>query len=148
MRSVFFFYLLPSLGLLLIGPLAMLVARWRGRVAGSTEWRFALSCFAIFAVGAAAWGLLIFGGLAAAATIHQGSYLIPLIGIAGATAGLRAANPRLAIWLLTVNAFLLIALYAPALDPPDGSSYSAAAAVLAVMSLAGFGAALVRPSSE
>lgn len=148
MRAVFFFYLLPSLGLLLIAPLAMIAARWRGRAADSADWRLALSCYAIFAAGAVSWGLLIFGGSAATTTIHQGSYLIPLIGIAGAVAGLRAATPRLAIWMLAVNALFLLALYAPALDPPDGSSYSAVAAVLAVASLAGFGAALAHPVSE
>ncbi len=137
LRGIAFYHLIPSLGLLLLGPLAMLVARRRGRLR-ATEWRFALSCWAVFGVGAVAWGLLLFGSEESRAVLHQGSYLLPLLGIAGAVAGLRAVFPRFALWYVPIVALLTLALYAPAFDPSPESSYSALAALFAGAGLAAF----------
>ncbi len=142
-RSVLFFYLLPSMGLLLLAPLAMAFARDRGR-RNPAEWRFALSCFSVFAIGAVAWGLLVFGNVEDRTVLHISSYLLPALGIAGAVAGLRATFPRLAIYVVGLGVLLTLALYAPALDPLPGSSYSVLAAVLSALSLAGFGALALR----
>jgi hypothetical protein len=136
-RYVLFAYLLPSMGLLLIAPVAMLVG-WRRRDRNSAEWAFALSCFAIFAIGAVIWGLLVFGGEEDRTYVHITSYLLLILGMAGAVAGLRSVFPLLALWYVGLSAFLSLALYAPALDPPPGTSYSFFAALLAAASLAGF----------
>jgi hypothetical protein len=142
-RAVWFFYLLPSMSLLLLAPLAMAIARLRGRPE-SAEWSFALGCFVVFAIGAVAWGLLLFGNANDKTLIHVGSYLLPLLGVAGAVAGLRATFPRIALYIVGANALFTLAVYAPSLDPPAGSDYSILAAVLAATSLAGFGAVTLR----
>ena len=146
-RSVNFLFLLPSLGLLLLAPFAMLAAWRRGR-REEPEWRFALFCFAGFAIGAVAWGLLILGGEAAKTTIHVGSYLIPILGICGCVAGLCAALPRFAVPYLLAAAALSLALYVPVYDAAPGSSFSALNALFAAASLAGFGILATRASSE
>lgn len=135
-RFVFFFYLLPSLGLLLIAPLAMVAVR--RRPAGREDWDFALSCLLALGVGAVAWGLLVFGSEAMRTVIHIGSYLLPILGMAGCVAGLRAVWPRFAVWYVGFAAVLSLAIYVPALTPLAGSSYSATTALLALVSLAGF----------
>lgn len=137
-RSVFFFYLLPSLGLLLVGPLAMAVG-YRRKVVNPAEWSFALTCLVLLAVGAVCWGLLMFGGSAASTVIHQGTYLLPVLGLCGAVVGLRAVFPRFALWFLGFNALLMLAIYVPAFEPPPGSAYSFLTALLAALSLLGFG---------
>lgn len=136
-RSVNFLFLLPSLGLLLLAPLAMAVA-WRRDRRGEPEWRFALLCLATIGIGVLAWGLLIIGGDAARTSIHVGSYLIPILCICATVGGLRASFPRFAIWVVVLQALLSLALYVPALDPPPGSDYSFFAALLATVSLAGY----------
>lgn len=144
-RLIFFFYLVPSLGLLLFGPLAM-AAAWRGRARlDRREWTAALTFLAAFLIGAIGWGLILFGPPAARATIHVGSYLIPILGLCGCAVGLRAAFPRFATYFLAVNAVLMLALYTPSLDPPDGTAYSALAALMAALALAGFLAVTLRP---
>jgi hypothetical protein len=137
-RAVLFLYLLPSLGLLLIALPAMAIGRKRAR-GSPREWSFALTCFAIAAIGCLVWGLLIFGSAPARTTIHVGSYLIPILALAGAAVGPRAAFPRFAVWYLGANALLMLALYVPLIEPalPD-LAFSPFAAVLAAASLAGF----------
>ena len=136
-RSISFYYLLPSLGLLLAGPVAMAIGyRRRGR--DPDEWSLALWCFAVFGVGTLAWGLIMFGGSIAQSVIHQGSYLLPLIGIAACAVGLRAVYPRFACWWLGLNAVLMLVVYVPAFEPAEGSSFSLGAAMLAAFALAAF----------
>ena len=146
LRALNFFYLLPSLGLLLLGPLAM-AATWRRGRRGEPEWRFALACLAAFAIGAVVWGLLIIGGEPARTSIHIGSYLIPILGICGCVAGLRAAAPRFAVPYLLVAAALGLALYVPVYEPVPGSSFSGLSALLAAAALAGFGVLAARIDS-
>lgn len=142
-RSIFFFDLLPSLGLLLIAPLAM-AAAWKRRARAPLEWNLALTCFAVLLVGALAWGLLAFGNPAARTSLHVGSYLLPVLGLCGAAVGLRAAFPRFAVWFLGFNGLFVLAVYAPALDPPVGSSYSSLTAAAAAACLAAFVAVALR----
>ncbi|HEU5105108.1 MAG TPA: hypothetical protein VFU11_04655 [Solirubrobacterales bacterium] len=146
-RSIDFFYLLPSLGLLLLAPFAMALAWRRGRYE-EREWRFALVCFAAFAIGAVVWGLVIIGGEPARTSIHVGSYLVPILGICGCVAGLRASAPRFAIPYLLVAAALSLALYVPYFEPPPGSSVSVLNALLAAAALAGFGVLAARIDSR
>ncbi len=136
-RNILFLFLLPSLGLLLLGPVAMALW-WRRRDERPDEWRFAVSCLLAFALGAVVWALLLFGGDNAPTVIHQGSYLIPLLGICGAAVGLRAVLPRFAIWLLGINAALMLLVYTPALAPGEGTVYSVSAAIPAAASLLAF----------
>jgi hypothetical protein len=141
-RGISFFYLLPSLGLLLLAPLAM-AWQWRRRL-DPVAWSFALTCMAIFVIGIVGWGLISFGNIAARTIIHFGTYMLPLIGIVGCVAGLRAAFPRFALYYVGFSALLSLAIYAPSLDPPVGSSYSPLAIALAALGLAGFVAVALR----
>jgi hypothetical protein len=142
-RVLLFFDLLPSLGLLLIAPLAMALWWRRGRL-NPAEWRFALTCFATLAVGAVAWGLLLFGNLPARTILHAGSFLLPVLGFCGAVAGLRAIFPRFAVYYVGLSALLMLAIYVPVLDPLPGTSFSLVTALLAAASLAGFGTLALR----
>jgi hypothetical protein len=149
LRELFFFQLLPSLGLLLIAPFAMAFARIRGRP-DSPEWRLALVCWAIVGIGCAFWILTLFGGPDSNASIHVGSLMIPVLAFCGAICGLRATFPRFAVYYTAVAAALMLALYVPAFEPVAGSAYSPLAALLAAAGLAGFVAlafGLSRPSA-
>ncbi|HSK50262.1 MAG TPA: hypothetical protein VK889_07175 [Solirubrobacterales bacterium] len=136
-RNVFFFNLFPAFGLLLFAPLVML-AGWRRRGVNPAEWSLALTCFAVVAIGAVAWGLLLFGDAASRTVIHQGTFLLPVLGFCGAVVGLRAVFPRFALWYAGIAATLMFAFYVPALNPPEGSSYSLLAGFAAAASLVGF----------
>ena len=82
---------------MLLGPVAMALA-WRPRAPAAGEWSFALNGFAVLAIGAIVWGLLMFGNLAARTVLHAGTFLLPVLGFCGCVAGLRAVWPRFAIW--------------------------------------------------
>lgn len=137
LRDVFFFYLLPSIGFLLLAPFAMVAARSRGRKLRA-EWSYALTSFFIFAIGTIVWALLVFGNDIDRTVLHICSYLIPILGISGAVAGLRAVLPRFTVYYVAVASALSLALYVPSLDPPVGTSYSILAAIVAAAALAGF----------
>ncbi|HET8863848.1 MAG TPA: hypothetical protein VFM94_11435 [Solirubrobacterales bacterium] len=132
-----FFSLLPLVGFLLIGPLAMLFARARGRPDGP-EWRFALLCFAFCGLACAIWALLMFGEPDSSTLLHVGSLVVPLLAICACVVGAYSVYPRLSIALVALNAIFALALYVPALSPPPGTSYSVVAALIAAASLAGF----------
>jgi hypothetical protein len=146
LRQLFFFSLFPSLGLLLLGPLAMGVARLRGHPQGPA-WRLALLSWVAVLAGCVAWGLLIFGGPESNASIHVGSLLIPLLALAAAVLGLYASFPRFALWWVGLSLVLTLALYVPALTPPEGSAYSLWAAVPAMVALGGFVAVAFRAAA-
>jgi hypothetical protein len=143
-REVFFFNFFPALGLLLIAPFVMLAARRRGR-RRQPDWDFAVTCWIVVAIGCLAWGLLMFGNLPARAVIHVGSYALLIIAFCGAVAGLRATFPRFAIYWTGAAAALILAIYAPPLDPLPGTSYSLLSGLLAIAGLAGFAAIALRP---
>jgi hypothetical protein len=136
-RLLGFYFLLPSLGLLLLGPLAMLV-RWRRRDRANPEWGFALTCFGVYVIGAFVWGLIVFGGLNDLTVVHISSYLLPILGMAGCVAGLRAAFPRFAIAYLALSAALSLFIYVPSFEPPPGTSFSPLAAVIAALAALAF----------
>lgn len=141
-RLIYFFNLFPALGLLLVAPFVMLIARRRGRVRPE-DWSFALTCWAVVGIGCLAWGLLAFGDLASRTVLHVSSYLLPILAFAGAVAGLRAVFPRFAVYYAALAATLMFALYVPYLEPPPPpveTAFSLSAALLAALALAGFGA--------
>jgi len=142
-RFVLFLYLLPSLGLLLVGLAAMAVG-WRRRARAPAEWSLACCCLLAAAVGAVAWALLMFGGTRAATVIHQGSLAIPILALCGAAVGVRAVFPRFGAWLLGLNALVMLAIYVPSLEPPEGTAYSLPAGLLAAVFLVGFGLVSIR----
>jgi hypothetical protein len=137
-RGLRFFTLLPFLGILLVGPLAMIFARLRRIDRNEEEWRFALACFAFLVIACVCWGLLLFGTPEARTTIHVGSLAIPLLGLVGCVVGLRSCFPRFAAWIVGLNVLMVLVLYTPSLEPDPGTSYSPIAAVLACASLAAF----------
>jgi hypothetical protein len=145
-RQARFFGLLPCLGLLLIGPAAMLVARMRGRPDGPA-WGFALGALGLSALACLVWVLLMFGGPEAMTVIHQGSLAVPLLALVGCVAGACAVDMRLGACLVAANAALVLLLYGPALTPPAGSSYSLAAGLFAGAALVGIGALTLRPGA-
>ncbi|HEY2480202.1 MAG TPA: hypothetical protein VGI17_15925 [Solirubrobacterales bacterium] len=139
-----FFSLFPFLGILLLGPIAMIVAwltkkrRDPGGWRDPDEWRFALLCFAFFAIACISWGLLLFGTPDARTTIHVGSLAVPLLGLVGCIVGMRSVYPRAGIVLALVNVVFVLLLYAPSLTPPEpNTSYSVLNGLLAALSLGG-----------
>lgn len=137
-RDLRFFSLLPFLGILLLAPLAMIVARLRRTRRNAEEWRFALACFAFSLIACLCWGLLLFGTPESRATIHVGSLAVPLLGAVGCVAGLRSCFPRFAAWIVGLNVLIVLLLYVPSLEPDPGTAYSPIAALLAFASLMAF----------
>ena len=146
-RSVSFLYLLPSLGLLLLAPLAMAVG-FRRRARRAAEWRFAVLCFATVLVGCLAWGLLLFGNEPSRTSIYVGSLALPIIAACGCVAGLRAVFPRFAVWYVAVAALLSLAVYVPSFEPPPGTAWSPLALALAAAGLVGFVAVAFREAAS
>jgi hypothetical protein len=140
-----FFSLFPFLGILLIGPIAMIIAWLAKKKRDPDEWRFSLLCFGFFVIACVSWGLLLFGTPEARTTIHVGSLAVPLLGALGCIIGLRSIYPRLAIGVAFVNVAFVLFLYAPSFEPPEpGTSYSFLNGLLVLVSLAGIGYVLLR----
>lgn len=144
LRWVRFLALLPAIGFLLLGPLAMAARAVRERTVAeragprSPEWRFALSA-SLLALGITAfWVLLMFGNSNSVAILHQGTLALPVLAICACAVAAYAAWPPFAIGLVGLNSIFVLALYTPSLKPPEGTSYSAVAAVVAAIALVGF----------
>lgn len=126
-REIRYWHLLWTFGLLMLAAPLIAFGRLRGHWRDAEDWWFARLCLVFFAVGAVAWGLLMFGNSAARTVVLQGSLAIPLIGLVGLVAGLRATYPRWAGWLVGANAATTLALYWSTLAPrpsalaPDNS---------------------------
>jgi hypothetical protein len=146
-RSPRFYSLLPMLGLLLLGPLAMAVARARGRPSGP-EWSFALSSLAICGVVCAFWALAMYGGEIASTSLHVGALAVPLLAACACVVGAYAVSPRFAAFLVGLNVLLVLALYVPSRTPLPDTSFSPVAAVLAALFLAGFFVVALRRTAE
>jgi MFS family permease len=149
LRESFFFYMLPSLGLLLLGPVAMAIS-WRRRRRRPVEWKAAATVLGTFLLGLLVWSLLQWGGWTATTVIHQGSYLLPALGLVGCTLGLRAVWPRFAIGWLALNAIVMLVIYVPNFEPAEGSTFSLGNTILAAVAFACFGllAFGLRPGRE
>jgi hypothetical protein len=139
-----FFSLFPFLGLALLGPIAMIIAWLAKKKRDPDEWRFALLCFAFFAIACVSWGLLLFGTPESRTTIHVGSLAVPLLGLVGGFVGMRAVYPRAGIVLALVNVIFVLFLYAPSLTPPADTRYSLLNITLTVLSLAGIAVVILR----
>jgi hypothetical protein len=140
-----FYDLLPFLGLLLLGPLAMAVAWLAGHRPRGPDWRFAVFCLAFTALACLVWALLMFGGENGTTVIHQGSLAVPLLAVCACVAGACAVDRRFGLGLVVANVSLVLLLYVPAIGPVPGTSYSLAGAFLAAASLAGILFLTLRP---
>jgi hypothetical protein len=141
-----FFSLFPFLGILLIGPISMLIAWLTKKKRDADEWRFSLLCFAFFAIACISWGLLLFGSEPARTTIHVGSLAVPLLGAVGCIVGLRSIYPRFAVGLGIVNVLFVLFLYTPSFEPPEaGTSYSVLNGLIALLAVLGIAWVLFRP---
>ena len=137
LRTILFFYFLPSLGLLLLAPVAMAAAWRRGR-RNQPDWDFSLTCWSIAAIGCLFWGLILFGNSQSRAVLHVGSFALPLLAFAACVAGLRATFPRFATYYCCLAAALMLAVYVPALGTEVGTRYSVIALALSALSLLAF----------
>ena len=72
--------------------------------------------------------------------IHQGTYLLPALGIAGCAIGLRAVWPRFACGWLLLNLVLMLVIYVPDFEPVPTSAFQPGNAILAAVGLAAFAA--------
>jgi hypothetical protein len=144
LRNSLFYYLLPSLGFLLLALVLMALFWRRGREQQPLEWGFALTCLLIVVVGAVIWGLILFGDLPSRAVMHVGTYALPLLLYCAAICGLRAIFPRFAIYWVVFSSLIMLAIYAPMLEGPPGTSYSPLAVLLALAGLAGFAVTALR----
>lgn len=139
LRWIRFLALLPNIGFLLLGPLALgaRALRERGRDWG-VEGRFVRVGGALALATAALWALLMFGNEVSEAVIHQGALAVPLLAILVCVVAAYATSPRFAATLVAFNAAFVLVLYAPAFSAVSGPSYSVVAGLIAALALAGF----------
>jgi hypothetical protein len=111
-RTMFFFALLPQMGLLLLSPFAMAIG-YRRRSQYPEEWTFAINALMMFVAGCLSWGLLMFGSEVARPVIHAGSLAVIVLGVCGTISGLRATFPRLAVAIVLMRILFALVLYVP-----------------------------------
>lgn len=138
LRESRFSHLFWTFGLLVLALPAIAEGALRGRVRAGPDWDLARVCAFVFVLGAVLWGLVMFGNAPGRATVIAGSLALPILGVAGLVAGLRATYPRLAAWLVGANVVTVLLIYLPALQPKVGTSYEAFPGVLAAVALAAF----------
>jgi len=92
----------------------------------------------VVGIGIVFWCLLMFGNGASRAVVHQGSYLLPILGMVAGIAGLRAVFPRAGTWITAVWATFMLVLYVPELTPPEASSYSFRSIVICAVCLVAY----------
>lgn len=131
LRVDFFYFLIPSLGLMAWGIVAFVVTlAARGRLPRRLPPVAATFCrdaVVLLVVSYVVWGLILFGPNMTA--IHVGSYLVPLLALAVGCIGLWHVSPRAATIAGLAQVALGIYLYA-GLDPnrvPSGIGATRAA---------------------
>lgn len=70
------------------------------------------------------------------------------LAVCACVVGAAAVAPRMAAALVAVNSVAVLALWTPSLSPPPHSTYSPTAAILAALTLAGFGLVALRPAQR
>jgi hypothetical protein len=134
-----FYYVLESAGLIgIAGTLTLPALLWK-RARNTREARIACTLLPCSALGLLAWCLVMYGPPNARTVVHQGSYLLPLLFMAGATLLVYAVNRILAWAIAIISAVVALAVYAwldlPALPQgqhPTLSLLLTAAACIAV----------------
>jgi hypothetical protein len=114
LRALLFFFFVPSLGFLVVGPLS-LVAGIRRRCK-SREWRAGAIAWLYVALTAVVWCLLIF--LPRTTVLHTNSYVMVLLAFAGSIAALWSVSARLAFILGALQIGFNFLLYILFMPPP------------------------------
>ncbi len=127
-----FFSLVPSLGLLLLGPVIAL-ARIRKLDRGLAA--LAGLSLAAGALSALVSCLLLFGGADSVATVHVSSLAAPLFLLVGCVAAAFAGGPRVALLLVVGHVALQLVVYTPPLSSAAGTHWSVSMLVAATASL-------------
>ena len=102
-----FFHFFLSLGLYMIGPLFLLAGlspRYRGWL-----WRGALLCWIFVAATLLVWSALMFR--AGSTVVHQGSYVTPLLAMAGSLLAIWSVSPIAALCTIAFQSALNCILY-------------------------------------
>ena len=107
LRGTMFFFFIPFLGFLALGPIALLFSlrknlRSQTMKAAATCWVFVVLTLAIFC-------LLMFGP--DSTVIHQGAYIVELLAMSGSVLALWAISPLLAILIASLQILLNLTLY-------------------------------------
>ena len=116
-----FFELLPLLGLLLIGPVAMAIRRRRRE--SEADWSFALTGFVYVGIGLLLLGPAPVGHPGALERDHPRRHARDPADrdLPPAWPGWRPSRPRLAIAVVALNALLVLVVYTPSLTPLPGT---------------------------
>jgi hypothetical protein len=144
-RAERFFFLLQSLGVFAVAPVVMLIRTPRCPCSRD-DWRFALQTGQLVSIGCLMWILLIFD--AGFTILPTGTLALPALALAGCVAGLCAATPRLARWLMGVHLVTNLAIYVPAPDPLPDTAWSPVAAALLAPLLLSYAFAAFRASGD
>jgi hypothetical protein len=147
LRTDHFYFLIPSLGLMALGPLALIVARllrrkrWRTEGIGSLG-RFTAIAYLCLALNYLLWAAILFGP--GETIIHQGSYFVPLLGFAAGCISWWLLSPRLCYLLVAAqSAFgLYLAVLVPVPNPGMTEFAASPAAVPIVLACGALGLSL------
>ena len=122
LRRATILYWIPSIGLAILGPLALLLLslsrRWRPN---SAEFIAASRIWLLTGLTLALWCLLMFGP--GATFPHQGTYLTEILALAGSCLAFWAVRPWLAVAATTVQVVWNTALFVwlTPIPPPPGA---------------------------
>jgi hypothetical protein len=136
LRALWFFFFVPSLGFLVVGPISLIVGirrRYRSR-----EWKVGAMAWLYVALTAAVWCLLIF--LPGSTVLHTTAYVMVLLAFAGSILALWAVSRWLALTLGALQIgfnFLLYVLFMPPplIGSPNQASLRFGTLTLALLSL-------------
>jgi hypothetical protein len=137
LRGLWFFFFVPSLGFLMVGPISLIVGIRRHY--RSREWKAGAMAWLDVAFTAAVWCLLIF--LPRDTIIHTSAYVMVLLAFAGSIVALWAVSRWLSLILGALQIgfnFLLYVLFMPPVrtGSPDQGSLRFGTLTLALLSLA------------
>lgn len=142
LRVVWFFGLVPSLGLLLV----LLLGWFWCRRAVQADVRAALVLTGLWFAGVAAWCLLMFGPRTS--VTHQGTYAFVLLGAAALVCTGALASVRVTAAVVALQTAVTLAIYVPLhpiqdIEWTQGNEIARQALAVAVVASVGFAATLV-----
>jgi hypothetical protein len=124
-RTDYFFYLIPTLGLMALGPFVF-GARWAiGRAfpkshartsdVSSVVTRFGVDAAVLLAISYVVWAATLFGPKST--VLHQGSYLVPILASVVGVLLLWLTSPRFAVVAVAASVIYQTYLYTAATPP-------------------------------